>query len=52
MALLAPPAVIGILKEYIEELEDRDATDLLWAEDYAQEIGEFISAREPADQIG
>ena len=48
--MLAPPAMVGILKEYIEELEEREATDLQSAEDYASEIGEFIEAREPAEE--
>lgn len=46
---LAAEALKGILEEYIEELDDRDPTELHTAEQIAADVGTFVSERMPAE---
>lgn len=47
--MIAPAALAAILSEYQEELEERDPSELLSAEQVAAEVSAFVAERMPAD---
>jgi hypothetical protein len=48
--MIAPAALAAILSEFQEELEERDPSELLSAEQVGAELTAFVAERMPADE--